>query len=83
MKKIPNFAYCSFFFPPCFTALVLHLERQKSRYKIAGIDYDKHGDGVFSPGDYFGSGDWEIVSRGGREGQTDGTLDYGSVTALT
>ena len=47
------------FFRLCFTALVLHLQRQKSRYKIAGIDYEKHGDGVCF---YFGSEDWEIVS---------------------
>jgi len=66
-KKIPNFAY-RFYFSPCFTALVLHLQRQKSRYKIAGIDYEKHGDGVCF-GDYFGSGDWEIVS--GREAEED------------
>ena len=44
------------------------MQRQKSRYKIAGIDYEKHGDGVCF-GDYFGSGDWEIVS--GREAEED------------
>lgn len=65
------------FFRLCFTALVLHLQRQKSRYKIAGIDYEKHGDGVCF---YFGSED--CVREKEREGQTGG-LDYGSVTALT
>lgn len=52
------------FFRLCFTALVLHLQRQKSRYKIAGIDYEKHGDGVCF---YFGSEDWEIDSGRRRE----------------
>jgi hypothetical protein len=59
-KKIPTSAHR--FFPPCFTALVLHLQREKSRYKLAGIDYEKHGDGVCF-GDYFGPKEWDSVLR--------------------
>ena len=66
-------------FPPCFTALVLHLQREKSRYKIAGIDYEKHGDGVYFGA--FGSQDWESVLR--EKDKTSFGLPYGSVTALT